>query len=73
MYNFFIVTRRFRRCVEAHVSRVAVRTDKAGRGIVKGARAEEEYFLMDILSGCMVKSRMSVTGIVEWSEYRGYV
>ena len=41
--------------------RVAVRTDKAGRSIVKGVHAEEEYLLIDILSGCIVKSYMSVT------------
>lgn len=43
--------------------RVAVWTDKAGRRIVKGVRAEEEYRLIDILSGCIVKSYMSVTGM----------
>ena len=44
------------------MSRVADRTDKAGRMAVKGARAEEEYLLIDILSGCIVNSYMSVTG-----------
>lgn len=43
------------------MSRVAVRTDKAGGQAVKGARAEEKYLLMGILSGCIVKSYMSVT------------
>lgn len=41
--------------------RVTVWTDKAGRQIVKGVHAEEEYLLIDILSGCIVKSYMSVT------------
>ncbi len=53
--------RRFRRCVEAHVSRLTVWTDKAGGWTAKGAHAEERYSLMDILSGCIVKSYMSVT------------
>ena len=53
--------RRFRRCVEAHVSRVTVRTDQAGWRIGKGARAEERYHLLGILSGCAVKSCMFVT------------
>lgn len=44
------------------MSRVADRTDKAGGMAVKGAHAEEEYLLMDILSGCIVNSYMSVTG-----------
>lgn len=43
------------------MSRLAVRTDKAGGQAVKGAHAEEEYLLIDILSGCIVKSYMSVT------------
>lgn len=43
------------------MSRLAVRTDKAGGQIVKGAHAEEEYHLMDILSGCIVNSYRSVT------------
>lgn len=35
---------------------------------MKGAHAEEEYLLMDILSGCIVKSCMSVTVIKNgWS------
>lgn len=49
------------------MSIVAVLTDKAGGGIVKGARAEEEYSLMDILSGCIVNSYMSVTNLLEKS------
>lgn len=56
-----IQIRRFRRCVEARVSRVTVWTDKAGRWTAKGAHAEERYSLMDILSGCIVNSYMSVT------------
>lgn len=28
---------------------------------MKGARAEEKYLLLDVLSGCVVKSCMSVT------------
>ena len=55
------VIRRFRRCVEAHVSRVTVWTDKAGGRTGKGARAEERYHLLGILSGCAVKSCMFVT------------
>lgn len=43
------------------MSRLAGRTDKAGGMAVKGAHAEEEYLLMDILSGCIVNSYMSVT------------
>lgn len=53
--------RRFRRCVEVHASRVTVQTDKAEGRTAKGARAEERYFLIGILSGCAVKSCMSVT------------
>lgn len=30
---------------------------------MKGEGAEEGYFLMSILSGCMVKSYVSVTGM----------
>ena len=50
-----------RRCVEVHVLSVAVWTDKDGGRIVKGTRAEEEHLLIGVLSGCAVKSCMSVT------------
>ena len=50
--------------VEAHVSRVTVLTDKVGRRTGKGARAEERYHLIDILSGCIANNYMSVTGIM---------
>lgn len=32
--------------------------------MVKGAHAEEKYLLIDILSGCVVKSYMSVTRVM---------
>ena len=38
---------------------------------MKGIRAEEEYYLIGILSGCIVKSYMSVTGKMGW--LHGYV
>ena len=41
--------------------RVTVPTDKAGRRTGKGVHAEENDPLMDYLSGCAVKSCMSVT------------
>ncbi len=64
MIDEIMFTGRFRRCVEVHVSRVSVWTDKAERRIVKGAHAEERYLLMGILSGCIVNSYMSVTRIM---------
>lgn len=73
MISKIMFTRRFRQCVEVHVSRVSVWTDKAGRRIVKGARAEERYLLIGILSGCIVNSYMSVTGIIRRLWYGGYV
>ena len=54
------------------MSRVAVWTDKAGRRIVKGARAEEGYFLINILSGCIVKSYASVTGKMTMEGTEGF-
>lgn len=35
---------------------------------MKGIRAEERYLLIDILSGCAVKSCMSVTGMMSSQE-----
>lgn len=43
------------------MSRVTVPTDKAERRTGKGTRAEENDLLIDHLSGCAVKSCMSVT------------
>lgn len=43
------------------MSRVTVWTDRAGGRTGKGAHAEENDHLMDHLSGCAVKSCMSVT------------
>ena len=45
------------------MSRVTIWTDKAGGRIGKGAHAEERYHLFGILSGCIVNSYASVTGI----------
>lgn len=64
MPDTILITGRFRRCVEVRESRVSIQTDKAVRGIVKGIHAEEKYRLIDILSGHIVKSYMSVTKVM---------
>ncbi len=54
--------RRICRKVEARVSSVTDRTDKAERGFAKGIHAEERYLLIDVLSGRIVNSCTAVTG-----------
>lgn len=44
---------------------------KVRRRAAKGVRAEEEHFLMNVSSGCAVKSCMSVTGRYDKFQGRG--